>query len=44
MEHRPNVKAKTIKLLEDNIEYLCNLVIDKDFLGQKKILTIKEKN
>lgn len=32
-----NVKAKTTKLLEENIKrYLCNLTIGKDFLEDKK--------
>lgn len=35
-----NVKAKTIKLMGENIrEYLCNPRIGKDFLGHKKALT-----
>lgn len=32
-----NIKAKAIKLLEENIgEYRCELGVGKDFLGYKK--------
>lgn len=31
--HSPKSSNKTYKYLEENIEYLCNLGVDKDFLG-----------
>lgn len=36
-------KAKTVKLLEENIQYICNVQISKDFLNEKqKAITIKK--
>ena len=39
---RPSVKVKTTKFSEENIEYLCNLGVGKDFLHRiLKRMTIK---
>lgn len=36
-------KAKTVKLLEENIQYICNVQISKDFLNEKqKAIIIKK--
>lgn len=46
MDHIPKHKAKTIKLLEDNIgKNLYNLWVDNSFLDRtQKAVTIKDKN
>ena len=45
MDYRPKIKTRTIKLLEQNVGYLCDLGEDKDDLDRtQKTLTTKEKN
>lgn len=38
-----NVKAKIIKLLERNIEYLCGVRVGKDFLEDTESINYKRK-
>lgn len=42
MDHRPKVKGKTMQHLEEKRDHIHDIGIGKDFLGQKKALTIRE--